>query len=132
MSRERYDTGRPMGSAEAGDIAWRSMCPVTSALDVVGDKWSLLIIRDLLFFGTRTYSDFRESPERISTNILAARLKLLSRAEIIERTNPDGAARNNAYQLTTSGEALRPVVEGVAKWSQTHLKELNPDMVDFF
>lgn len=132
MSGERDDDGRPRGSVEAGDITWRSMCPVTSALDVVGDKWSLLIIRDLLLFGTRTYSDFRESPERISTNILAARLKLLTCVEIIERTNPDGVARNNAYRLTTSGEALRPVVEGVAQWSQTHLRELNPGMHDFF
>ncbi|MGH1491465.1 MAG: winged helix-turn-helix transcriptional regulator [Acidimicrobiales bacterium] len=132
MNGERDDNRQPPSSAETGDISWRSMCPITSALDVVGDKWSLLIIRDLLFFGTRTYSDFRESPERISTNILAARLKLLTGAGIIERTNPDGAARNNAYQLTTSGQALRPVVESVGRWSQAHLKELNPDIHEVF
>ncbi|MFT7597437.1 MAG: DNA-binding HxlR family transcriptional regulator [Acidimicrobiales bacterium] len=130
MTDERDDRGGSSDSAKAGDITWRSQCPVTSALDVIGDKWSLLIVRDLLIFGTRTYSDFRESPERISTNILAARLKLLTSAEIIERTNPEGVARNNAFKLTTSGEALRPVVEGVANWSQTHLKQYHPDMHD--
>lgn len=108
------------------------MCPVTSALDLVGDKWSLLIIRDLLLVGPRTYSDFRTSPEQISTNILADRLKLLTAVGVIERTDPDGAARNNAYKLTPSGEALRPVVEAVARWSQTHLKRQNPGMHDVF
>lgn len=120
------------GTGPGDGISWRSMCPVTSALDLVGDKWSLLIIRDLLLLGPRTYSDFGTSPEQISTNILADRLKLLTTVGVIERIDPNGAARNNAYKLTPSGEALRPVVEAIAVWSQTHLRGLHPDMHDVF
>jgi DNA-binding HxlR family transcriptional regulator len=111
------------------DVDWRSGCPVSSALDVLGDKWTMLIIRDLLIHGPRTYSDFLESPEHISTNILALRLKLLTRLKLIERTNPDASARNNAFQLTESGAALRPVLQGLGRWAQTHLKEFHSDMV---
>ena len=113
----------------AEDIDWRSQCPISSGLDVLGDKWSLLIVRDLITHGTRTYSDFKQSPEHIATNILASRLKLLTALGIIERTDPEGAARNNAYRLTASGEALRPVLEELAKWSHAHLKPIHPDIV---
>jgi DNA-binding HxlR family transcriptional regulator len=112
------------------DFDWRSVCSITSGLDVLGDKWSLLIVRDLIAHGTRTYSEFRESPEHVATNILAARLRLLASLGIIERTNPDGAARNNAYRLTPSGAALRPVLEALGKWSQTHLKQFHSEMVN--
>jgi hypothetical protein len=112
------------------DLDWRSVCSITSGLDVLGDKWSLLIIRDLIAHGTRTYSEFRESPEHVATNILAARLRLLTSLGIIERTNPDAAARNNAYRLTASGAALRPVLEALGKWAQTHLKKYHSGMVN--
>ncbi|NBR04621.1 MAG: transcriptional regulator [Planctomycetes bacterium] len=110
-------------------VDWRSVCPISSALDVLGDKWTMLIIRDLVIHGTRTYSDFLESPEHISTNILALRLKLLTCLKLIERTNPDASARNNGFKLTESGAALRPVLEGLGRWAQTHLKEFHSDMV---
>lgn len=106
---------------DADDISWRSTCPISAALDVLGDKWSLLIVRDLIVHGTRTYSDFLASPEHISTNILASRLKLLANLGLIERTNPDRAARNNAYALTPSGAALHPVLTALARWSHSHL-----------
>lgn len=109
---------------------WRSACPVSSSLDVLGDKWTMLIIRDLIIHGPRTYSDFLESSEHISTNILAVRLKLLTRLRLIERINPQATARNNAFRLTESGEALRPVVEVLAKWAQTHLKEFHTEIID--
>jgi len=112
------------------DLDWRSVCSITSGLDVLGDKWSLLIVRDLIAHGTRTYSEFRESPEHVATNILAARLRLLTSLGIIERTNPDGAARNNAYRLTPSGAALRPVLEELGKWAQTYLKQYHSEMVN--
>jgi len=104
---------------------WRSCCAISSALDVLGDKWSLLIIRDLIVHGTRTFSQFLDSPEHISTNILAARLKLLTGLNLIERTDPNASARNNAFTLTASGAALRPVIETLADWSYTHLKEFH-------
>jgi len=117
-------------SYDSEEIEWRSRCPISCALDIIGDRWSLLIIRDLLRLGPRTYSQFRASPEQISTNILASRLKLLAGAGIIERVNPEGPSRNNAYQLTASGQDLRPVVEGVGRWSTAHLKQHNPAMFD--
>ena len=109
-------------------VDWRSVCPISSALDVLGDKWSLLIIRDLLIHGPRTYSEFLASPEHISTNILASRLNLLTCLKLIERTNPQATARNNAFQLTEKGAALRPVLEGLARWAQTHLKDQHGNM----
>jgi len=90
----------------------------------------LLIIRDLLIHGPRTYSEFLASPEHISTNILASRLKLLTCLKLIERTDPEGTARNNAFQLTESGTALRPVLEGLARWAQTHLKDQHRNMAN--
>jgi len=111
------------------NIEWRSVCPISSALDVLGDKWSLLIIRDLMIHGPRTYSQFLESPERISTNILAARLELLSCLSLIERSNRVAPSRNNAYRLTESGQALRPVLEGLGDWAGTYLAEFNADIV---
>jgi DNA-binding HxlR family transcriptional regulator len=113
----------------APGVDWRSACPISSALDVLGDKWSLLIIRDLLIHGSRTYSQFLESAEHISTNILASRLNLLVCVKLIERTAPDAGARNNAYRLTESGAALRPVLEGLGRWAQTHLKEFHTNIV---
>lgn len=113
-------------------LDWRSVCPISSGLDILGDKWSLLVVRDLFTHGTRTYSEFLESPERVATNILAARLRLLTSAGIVERTSPNAAARNNAYRLTPSGEALRPVLEELGKWSQVHLKPYHDDIVNIF
>lgn len=110
-------------------IQWRSVCPISSALDVVGDKWTILIIRDLLIHGTRTYSQFLESPEKISTNILADRLSLLTSLKLIERSEPQAAARNNAFKLTNSGAALQPVLEQLGHWSQAHLKAFHAGIV---
>jgi DNA-binding HxlR family transcriptional regulator len=111
------------------NMDWRSPCPVSSALDVLGDKWSLLIIRDLIVHGPRTYSQFLNAPERISTNILAARLDLLTRLKLIERAHPDAVSRNNAYQLTESGRALRPILEGLAQWAGKHLSDFHASIL---
>lgn len=112
------------------EFDWRSVCPVSSALDILGDKWSLLIIRDLLTKGPQTYSDFLQSGEHISTNILADRLHLLTCLNLIERSDSEGIARNNAYKLTKSGESLKPTLIELAKWSQDNLKFYNPDIVE--
>lgn len=120
-----------MASTSATEpTGWRSCCPVSSALDVLGDKWSLLIIRDLIVHGTRTFSQFLESPEHISTNILTSRLKLLARLNLIERTDANASPRNNAFTLTEGGAALRPIIEGLADWSHTHLTEFHHGITD--
>jgi len=108
---------------------WRSRCPISSALDVLGDKWSLIIIRDLIIYGPRTYSQLLESPERISTNILASRLDSLMCLRLIERENANASSRNNAYKLTEAGAALRPVIEGLGKWADTHLSEFHATII---
>ncbi len=118
-----------MTGTHGSAVDWRSSCPVSCGLDVFGDKWSLLIVRDLMLAGTRTYSDFLAAPEGISTNILAARLKHLSHIGMIERCDPNAASRNNAYRLTDRGEAMQPVVLAIAHWAQLHLTDLN-DSVD--
>jgi len=115
---------------DTSSIDWRSVCPISSGLDVLGDKWSLIIVRDLFVHGKRTYSEFGESPERISTNILASRLKWLTSVGLVEHVDPNTSTRNNAYRLTPSGLALRPVLEELGKWSQVHLKEMHPDIVN--
>ena len=111
------------------EIEWRSVCPICSGLDVLGDKWTMLIVRDLIIHGPMTYSELTESPEHISTNILADRLSLLLSLKLIERVHPEKSARNNAFRVTESGAALRPVLESLAHWSQAHLKKFHKGMV---
>jgi DNA-binding HxlR family transcriptional regulator len=118
-----------MAEGSQSIIDWRSQCPISTALDVLGDKWSLLVIRDLLIHGPRTYMQLLESPERISTNILASRLELLTCLKLIERTRPEAAARNNAYRITEAGAALRPALEALAEWAGTYLPEFHPEVL---
>jgi DNA-binding HxlR family transcriptional regulator len=118
-----------MREGDNNEMIWRSVCPISSGLDVLGDRWSLLVVRDLIVHGSRTFSQFGESPERIATNILASRLKQLTALGVIERIDPRAAARNNAYRLTPAGEALRPVLESLGRWAQTNLKPLHPTII---
>ena len=118
-----------MAKKKESPVEWRSECPISSGLDILGDKWSLLIVRDLISYGTRTYSEFSESPERISTNILADRLKLLTALGIIERVDADRSARNNAFQLTKSGKELRKVLEALGRWTYANIRDLHPKIV---
>ena len=93
----------------------RSLCPVANALDVVGDRWTLLVIRDLLA-GKRRFGDFLTSPEHIPTNILADRLKRLERAGLIASVPYTQRPPRFEYQLTASGRELGPVVDAMATW----------------
>ena len=110
------------------DRAWRSKCPISTGLDVLGDKWSLLIVRDLAVYQTRTFSDFRESSEGIASNILSTRLKRLTGLGLIERCDPERSARGNAYRLTERVAALMPTLDEFFQWAQTHLIDMHPDM----
>jgi DNA-binding HxlR family transcriptional regulator len=93
----------------------RSLCPVACALDVVGDRWTLLVIRDL-FAGKRRFGDFLTSPERIPTNILAERLKRLERAGLITSVPYTERPPRFEYHLTSRGRSLAPVVDAMATW----------------
>jgi DNA-binding HxlR family transcriptional regulator len=94
----------------------RSNCPISSSLDIFGDKWSLLIVRDLMMYKTRTYGDFAKSAEKIATNILANRLQILEEAGIvIKLPYPDNKVKG-LYQLTPKGVELIPALVEIALW----------------
>ena len=112
-NRGESATGRRRG----GD-APRSACPVACALDVVGDRWTLLVIRDLLR-GKRRFGDFLESSERITTNILAERLARLERWGLVSTVPYSAHPPRVEYHLTPRGRELRPVVEAVAAWGRS-------------
>lgn len=93
----------------------RSVCPLACGLDLFGDRWTLLIVRDLLA-GDRRFKDFTGSPEGIPTNILSERLaRLLKHKFIVQVTPPDGS-KHLAYRLTAKGEALRPILGAMRDW----------------
>ncbi len=104
--------------AEGRTGARRSQCPVACALDVVGDRWTLLIIRDLLG-GKRRYGDFLASPEKIPTNILAERLRRLEREGLIGRVPYSTRPPRMEYHLTPEGRELGHAVDALARWGLT-------------
>jgi DNA-binding HxlR family transcriptional regulator len=106
-----------MASRSSGKPATprRSPCPVACGLDVFGDRWTLLVIRDL-FFGAERFKDFTASPEGIPTNILADRLNRLLGSKIIEPVAASDGSRHPAYRLTAKGRELRPVLESMRDW----------------
>ena len=98
----------------------RSACAVANSLDIVGDKWSLLVVRDLLN-GKRTYGELVNSPERIPTNILAERLRRLEGAGIIVSTPYQQHPVRHAYTLTPKGRALGDVLLAFVRWGRRHI-----------
>ncbi len=100
--------------------ARRSCCPIACTLDLLGDRWTVLVIRDL-FAGKRRYSEFVRSPESIATNILADRLAWLVDRGLVERAVPEGKRRAE-YRLTDEGRSLEPVLGAVARWGLKHIE----------
>jgi DNA-binding HxlR family transcriptional regulator len=93
----------------------RSPCPVSCCLDLFGDKWSLLIVRDM-GLGRSRFREFVASPERIPTNILSDRLEKLCQAEVVQKVPAEDGTKRMAYQLTPKGKALRPVILAMKNW----------------
>jgi len=98
----------------------RSACAVANSLDIVGDKWSLLVVRDLLH-GKRTYGELARSPEHIPTNILADRLKRLEGAGIVTSTPYQERPVRYDYTLTPKGRALGDVLLAFVRWGKQHI-----------
>jgi DNA-binding HxlR family transcriptional regulator len=97
-------------------IEKRSDCPISSSLDIFGDRWSLLIVRDLMLHKTRTYGDFAKSQEKIATNILANRLQVLEdNGIIIKLPYPDNKVKS-LYQLSQKGIDIIPALIEIALW----------------
>jgi DNA-binding HxlR family transcriptional regulator len=95
-------------------------CPISFAMNMLGDRWSLLIIRDMMLFGRRRYSEFLASGEGISTNILADRLKQMQQLELVEKFSDPSNRKASVYLLTDKGLRLFPVLLEVIRWGQQH------------
>jgi len=107
---------------------FRSNCPVSCALDLVGDRWTLVIMRDMLMFGKETFKDFSESGEGIATNILSSRLKMLEEKKVVTKHKSKVNKRVNIYRLTEKGIALLPVIIELVQWSRNNVLEFQPEM----
>ena len=98
----------------------RSPCPVACTLDLIGDKWTLLVIRDMAC-GKALFKEFSASPEKIATNILTDRLNRLVEGDLAERYAAEHSGRD-AYRLTKKGKSLLPVLNAVAEWGLANIK----------
>jgi len=99
----------------------QSGCPVAFGIDTFGDRWTLLVIRDMLLHGKTTYGDFLGSDEQIATNILADRLKHLEAEGIVEKDRDSDNRRSYIYTLTDKGFALAPVIFEIIRWSGNYI-----------
>jgi DNA-binding HxlR family transcriptional regulator len=104
---------------EPGDPL-RSPCPVAAALDVVGDRWTLLVIRDLIA-GKHRYGDFLTSPERITTSVLADRLRRLEQRGLIRAVLYQEHPPRREYELTDVGRGLLPALRALAQWGSDNI-----------
>ena len=104
---------------------FRSGCPIASALDVIGDKWSLLIIRDMLINHKKTFKEISDSHERIAPSILSARLKLLESYKLISKRKLPENRKENIYLLTEKGIRLTPIIIEFSLWGDTNMREFN-------
>ncbi|PKQ65234.1 helix-turn-helix domain-containing protein [Labilibaculum manganireducens] len=119
----------------------RSNCPVSCSLDIWGDKWSLLIVRDLMFSKQCTYGDFLKSEEKIATNILASRLQTLEENRIITKSDHPDSKAKVLYKLTQKGIDLLPIMIEINLWAEKYftipadqkaiLKEVKKDKETF-
>ena len=112
------------------EIKFRCNCPFTSALDILGDKWMLVIVKQMLIENKQTFKDFTESDEGIATNILTAKLKQLEEFGIIIKTRLPNNKKSNVYLLTEKGLALIPLIVELGIWSDNHLREAHPTIVN--
>ncbi len=121
MPRAKQGAGRPRNkmSPVQGENR-RSVCPVACSLDLFGDKWTLLIVRDLLR-GKSHFKEFLASPEKIATNILANRLARLAANGVVERYPSSDIAGREAYRLTEKGRSLRGLMGQLKAWGLDHI-----------
>jgi DNA-binding HxlR family transcriptional regulator len=106
---------------------FKSYCPINQYLEIFGDKWTLLIIRDIMFDGKRYFNEIRESDEKIASNILTDRLIKLEESGIIIKTKDIKHKQKNIYTLTNIGIDLMPIIIAMSSWSLTHRKVSEKD-----
>jgi DNA-binding HxlR family transcriptional regulator len=107
----------------------RSGCPLNASVEMLGDRWSLLIIRDMMLRGAKAYKEFLELHEGIATNILADRLRKLEACEIIAARPDRSDGRKQIYRLTAKGIALAPILTEMVLWAAAHEETGNQALV---
>jgi DNA-binding HxlR family transcriptional regulator len=112
------------------EITARSNCPISYTLDFFGDKWSLLILRDMMLAGKSTYGDFAASAEKIATNILADRLSMLESNGFVTKVVAPDKKSKFVYSLTEKGIALVPIIMEMALWgTKFNPPGMNPELL---
>ena len=104
---------------------FRSGCPIASSLDIIGDKWTLLIIRDMLVEHKKTFKEISDSYEKIAPSILSARLKLLATYKLITKRKFPENKKENIYLLTEKGINLAPLIIEFSLWGNSNMQEFN-------
>lgn len=110
---------------------FRSDCPISSSLEIVGDKWSLLILRDLIFYGKNSFKDFNHSKERIATNILSDRLARLESQEIIRKDRSKENKKVYIYSITPKGFDLIEVLLDMIIWGVKYMDHIGQESIEF-
>jgi DNA-binding HxlR family transcriptional regulator len=126
--RLKRPTG-PRSGRRTTSLAWRSLCPLNASVEILGDRWSLLIIRDMMLRGFNSYKQFLDSYEKIATNILADRLTKLEANAIIARQPDPADGRKLIYRLTAKGMNLAPVLTEMVLWAAAHEEVENHALV---
>jgi DNA-binding HxlR family transcriptional regulator len=116
---EETQAGGAEGPRRRGEGERRSSCPIACSLDVIGDRWTLLVVRDLLRGKTR-FGDFLASPERIPTNVLADRIRRLEREGVVTSELYSQHPPRAEYRLTAKGRQLAPVLRAIGAWGLEH------------
>jgi len=111
-----------IGNKKTAETCQRSRCPVSCILEIIGDKWTLLVVRDLLF-GSHTFKELQSSAEKIPTNILANRLKRLEQGGLVRREQYQQRPARYAYYLTEKGLDLEPVMKSLIVWSNKYIPD---------
>jgi DNA-binding HxlR family transcriptional regulator len=117
------------GTRAAKSPDWRSSCPLNASVEILGDRWSLLIVRDMMLRGFHSYKEFLDSYEGIATNILADRLRKLETFGIIETKKDSADGRKIIYSLTPKGMDLAPVLTEMVLWAAAHEDTENQALV---
>ena len=104
----------------------RSTCPIARSLDILGDKWTLVIMRDALFFNRRTFAEFERRTEKIPTNLLADRLKKLVQLGLLEKVQYQTNPARYRYEPTESGKDIKPVLKSLKVFGEKHLGGIAP------
>ncbi len=109
---------------------FRCDCPFTSAIDVLGDKWMLVIVKQMLIEGKETFKDFTESDEAVATNILSSKLQLLEDLKMVTRSKLPTNKKSVYYHLTDKALDLIPLIVELGLWSDKHLRDIHPTIVN--